>query len=180
MWAGSIACVFVVVWLMATVLNQISRFQAWLARRDPYNLLPSWAFFAPNPGYHDYHLLARELRRNGSLGPCIAITELPERRHWHAIWNPAKRSQRALQDAMQAVKRLRRWSKANAVVQSSLPYLLLLHYVLTEYPASSDATALQFIVVETTGREGKRVWISFVSGFHRLSPRSVRGSSKPV
>jgi hypothetical protein len=177
---GVAACVVVVAWLLATLVYQHSPVQVVIDRKAPFKLLPSWAFFAPNPAYHDYHLLVRELRRDGSLGPCVAISEPADRRLTHLIWNPAKRPQRVLQDAMQAIKRLRRWSASEEVVQCSLPYLLLLHHATAQHQRDPDATALQFVVVETSGRDGKRIWISFASGFHRLSPASARTNSSTV
>lgn len=165
---GIIACIVVVGWLLATLLYQYGPAQVAIARWNPLTLLPSWAFFAPNPAHHDYHLLARELRADGSLGPCVAVSGPADRRLAHLVWNPDKRPQRVLQDAMQAVKRIRRWSHSQQVVQCSLPYLLLLHHATMQHRRGPDAVALQIIVVETSGREGKRVWISFLSGFHRL------------
>lgn len=177
---GLTACVAVVAWLLATLVYQYSPVQVAVDRHDPFKVLPSWAFFAPNPAYHDYHLLVRELRRDGSFGPCVAIGKYAERRLTHAIWNPAKRPQRVLLDAMQAIKRFRRWSASEDVLQCSLPYLLLLHHAILHYQRGADAAALQFVVAETSGRDGKRIWIAFVSGFHRLSPPSVRTNSSGV
>ncbi len=165
---GIFACVAVSIWLLATLAYQYGPIQMAVERRTPFKLFPSWAFFAPNPAYHDYHLVARELRGNGKLGPCTPIGSFSDRRLIHLIWNPDKRPQRILQDAMQSIKRIRKWSTSDQVVQCSLPYLLLLHYVTTQYQWDSDAVAIQFAVVETSGRDGKRVWISFLSGFHRL------------
>ncbi|NML43203.1 hypothetical protein HHL11_05535 [Ramlibacter sp. G-1-2-2] len=174
---GVIACVLVAAWLLATLAYQYSPVQVAVARRDPFKLLPSWAFFAPHPAYRDYHLVVRELRRDGTLGPCLPVGLFPDRRLADLVWNPAKRPRKILQDAMQAIKRLRRWSASEQVVQCSLPYLLLLHYASTQHACGPDAIALQFAVVESAGRDGRRLWISFVSGFHRLSPRSGPGPS---
>ncbi len=174
---GAAACGLIVLWLLVTLAYQYDPLQVAVERRVPLKLLPSWAFFAPHPAYHDYWLVARELRRDLTLGPCTAIGSFDERRLLHVVWNPSKRARRVLQDAMQSIKRLRKWSASDQVVQCSLPYLLLLHHVTAQYACGPDAIAVQFAVVETSGRDGKRVWISFVSGFHRLSPRSVQSAS---
>lgn len=175
---GGLACVAVCVWLLATLVYQLSPVQVAIERRVPFKLLPSWAFFAPNPAYHDYWLVVRELRRDGTMAPCSPIGVFPGRRLSHLVWNPDKRPRRVLQDAMQSIKRLRRWSTSDQVVQCSLPYLLLLHYATEQYACSPRAIAIHFMIVETSGRHGKRVWISFVSGFHRLSQHSVSSSSR--
>jgi hypothetical protein len=177
---GALACAVVLLWLLATLVYQYGPVQIAIDRRTPFKLLPSWAFFAPNPAYRDYYLVARELRRDGTLGPCTHIGPSPDCRLSHLVWNPAKRPVRILQDAMQSIKRIRKWSPSEQVVQCSLPYLLLLHYVTTQYECGPEAIATQFAVVETSGREGQRIWISFVSGFHRLSQRSTQSSSKSV
>lgn len=174
---GTAACIAVAAWLLATLAYQYSPVQEAVARLDPFKLLPSWAFFAPHPAYHDYHLIVRELRRDGTLGPCTPVGRFPDRRLADLLWNPAKRPRKILQDAMQAIKRLRRWSASEEVVQCSLPYLLLLHYAGTQHACGADAIALQFAVVESSGRNERRLWISFVSGFHRLSPRSAPARS---
>lgn len=177
---GSVACVLVVAWLAATLAYQYSPVQVAIGRLDPFKVLPSWAFFAPNPAYHDYHLLVRELRRDGTAGPCTPIGFFPDRCLGHLLWNPVKRPRKILQDAMQSIKRIRKWSASEEVVQCSLPYLVLLHYVSTQHTCSADAVALQFAVVESSGRSEGRLWISFVSGFHRLSrPSASSLSSAP-
>lgn len=175
--AAAVACVVVLLWLLVTLAYQYSPVQVAIGRVDPFKLLPSWAFFAPRPAYHDAHLVVRELRRNATLGPCTPVGSFPDREPLHLLWNPAKRPRKVLQDAMQAVKRLRRWSASDEVVQCSLPYLLLLHYASRHYRCGPDAIALQFAVVETTGSGERRLWISFVSGFHRLSPSSASSRS---
>jgi hypothetical protein len=170
---GLLACLAVTAWLVLTLAYQYDPVQEAIGRVDPFKLLPSWAFFAPRPAMRDCHLVVRELRRDGSLGPCREIGRFGPRRLRHLVWNPDKRSRKILQDAMQAVQRLRRWSASEEVVQCSLPYLLLLHHVRERYRCEPGAIALQFAVVESSGGPERRLWISFVSGFHRLSPRTA-------
>lgn len=173
---GLIACVLVAGWLLLTLSYQYIPLQTPIARMDAWQLLPSWAFFAPKPAYHDVFLLVRELGADGSLGALRVVRGPAERRWLHALWNPDKRPQRVLEDAAQAVRRLRRWAASEEVVSTSIPYLLLLHDA-TRGCTGNGARALQFIIVETSGREEKRIWISFVSGFHRLSPDSTWSDS---
>jgi hypothetical protein len=169
---GLIACALIGAWLLLTLAYQYFPFQATLARRDAWHMLPSWAFFAPRPTYHDPYLLVRDLRADGSLG-ALRIVRGPSERTWlHPLWNPDKRAQRVFQDAAQAIRRLRRWAACEDVVLASLPYLLLLHDAVRHLERDSGVQARQFIIVETSGREEERLWISFVSGFHRVSPDS--------
>lgn len=168
--AGPIACALVGTWLLLTLVYQYSPLQARMAWMAAWQLLPSWAFFAPKPAYHDVFLLVRALREDGSVGAFRLVRGPIERTWLHALWNPEKRPQRVFQDAAQSVRRLRRWAASEDVVMTSLPYLLLLHHAVRHCQRDRGARALQFIIVETSGREEKRLWISFVSGFHRLSP----------
>ena len=168
--AGPIACALVATWLLLTLVYQYNPLQVRMPRMAAWQLLPSWAFFAPKPAYHDVFLLARTLGEDGSVGAFRVIRGPVERRLLHALWNPEKRPQRVLQDSAQAVRRLRRWAGSEDVVMTSLPYLLLLHHAVRHCQGDRAARALQFIIVEASGREEKRLWISFVSGFHRLLP----------
>jgi hypothetical protein len=174
---GPLVCIVVVLWLILTLAYQYDRVQVAIGRLDPFKLLPSWAFFAPNPAYRDLHIVVRELRANGTLGPCTPICFFPDRSLGHLFWNPAKRPRKILQDAVQSMKRFRRWSASEKVLQCSLPYLLILHYVTTQYSRGPDAVAVQFAVIETSGWEDRRIWITFLSGFHRLSPASASENS---
>ena len=167
--AGPTACVLVGLWLLLTLLYQYIPFQTVVAQADKWQLLPSWAFFAPRPAYRDVFLLVRQLREDGSASPFSLVAGPAERVWLHALWNPAKRPQRVVQDAGQAIRRLRRWAGNETVVMTSLPYLMLLHHVTMHGPFGEGVRALQFLLVETSGREEKRLWISFISGFHRRS-----------
>lgn len=165
---GAVVLILVMLWLVLTLAYQYTPWQAAIGRLDSFKFIPSWAFFAPKPANSDNHVVVREIRRNGTLGPWTPICYFPNRSLFQLIWHPSKRPLKIVQDAAKSIRRTRRWSHSEGVVQCSLPYLLILHYALRRYSCGPDAVALQFAVVETSGREERRIWITFLSDFHKL------------
>ncbi len=165
---GSIAVGVVLIWLLATIAYQNSPLRPLLARFDVFKILPSWSFFAPNPATRDSHIVIRDLLIDGTLSAWRPISFFPRREMLHVVWHPAKRPRKILRDASKSIKLTHRRSNSKGVVQCSLPYLIILHYCNLQGPRAWNAVARQFAVVETSGREGRRIWITFISGFHRL------------
>jgi hypothetical protein len=162
---GSIAVGLVLLWLLATLAYQGGPFRATLGRLDRLKLLPSWSFFAPNPATRDSHIVIRDLLRDGTLSEWAPVPPFPTRTLLQVLWNPSKRPRKVLRDASKSIKLTRRRSESKGVVQCSLPYLVILHYCLQQ-ARPGNGVARQFTVVETSGRESRRLWITFISDFH--------------
>jgi hypothetical protein len=162
---GSIAIGLVLVWLLITIAYQRGPFRATLAPLDRLTLLPSWSFFAPNPATRDSHIVIRDLLRDGKLSAWEPVSLFPTRTLLQVLWHPAKRPRKVLRDASKSIKLTRLRSESKGVVQCSLPYLVILHYCI-QRAHSGNAVARQFAVVETSGRESRRIWITFISDFH--------------
>ena len=156
----------VILWLLVTIAYQYPPFHATLGRIDVLRLLPSWSFFAPRPVTRDSHLVVREVLDDGTITAWRPMSCFPARRWVDAIWNPSKHSQKIIRDALRTIKLTRGRSSSADVVACSLPYLLVLHYCSTQSLSRSNAVARQFAIVETSGREGRRIWITFISAFH--------------
>ncbi|NYH79919.1 hypothetical protein FHR84_003268 [Actinopolyspora biskrensis] len=62
-------------------------------------LLPDWCFFAPEPAQHDYRLLYRVVDIRGAVSAWRWESGIAERRWYHALWCPQRRSDKALFDA---------------------------------------------------------------------------------
>jgi hypothetical protein len=165
---GSIAVGLVSLWLLATIGYQLPVFRGMLGRWNEARILPSWSFFAPSPATRDSHVVFRDLLRDGTATIWAPAAFFPSRTLLHTVWHPAKRPRKILRDASKTLKQTARRSASKGVVQCSLPYLLILHYCIAQYPRPSNAMARQFAVVETSGREERRIWITFISGFHRF------------
>ena len=80
------------------------------------------------------------------------------------IWHPGKRPRKVLSDAAQSLKRMRRRSASG--LQYSLPYIMILRRCVAQHPPSGEALARQFALIETSGRDDRRLWITFTSEFH--------------
>lgn len=68
-------------WVVLTVLNQFERGRRWiqpLLRLDVLALIPSWTFFAPEPGRTDTHIVYRDIYDTGVAG-CWRILVLRSR-----------------------------------------------------------------------------------------------------
>jgi hypothetical protein len=123
-----------------------------LKYRDVAALLPSWTFFAPNPGVTDTRLLWRDLLPDATASAWHEV--LPPRSSLlRAVWNPQKRQAKLITDAGGIVARMGSEDPDNMGVLVSMPYLLILHRVCSE-PASPMTLARQFLVVQTD-RDGE-------------------------
>jgi hypothetical protein len=161
---GYIPIVIVSFWLFGTILYQHSFFRQHLGKYDPLKLLPTWSFFAPRPASRDSHIVIRDLLHNGQTTNWITLSCFPNRRLLHTIWHPAKRPRKVLRDASKSI-RIYSDTASPDLVQYSLQYILLLHFC-TQFPRLENAVARQFAIVESSGRQDRRLWITFISGFH--------------
>lgn len=158
--------------LTAAVQPRRWRLRSWLRARDPCAYVPWWTFFAPTPGVIDMRLLWREQLIDGGLGPWHEA--LPPRGGvLRAVWNPAKRTRKAVYDCGQIVSRGGDSADVSLTVMS-LPYLMVARYVVG-LPASPLGAARQFAVVKTRGPDdGDGPFeLAFVSPWHRLPGISV-------
>ena len=165
---GPAAVSVVVLWLLATIAYQYAPFRMAVGRFDVFKMLPSWSFFAPRPATRDSHIVVRDLLFDGTISTWRPVSFFPARTLLQVIWHPAKRPRKILRDASKAIKLTRDRSASKDVIQCSLPYLIILHYCNLETPRGSNAMARQFAIVETSGRLGRRIWITFISEFHQL------------
>jgi hypothetical protein len=134
-----------------------------------FGLIPTWTFFAPNPGMTDYHLLYRDRLADGSFDNWRQV-ELKgsENGCRLALWNPTKRKHKALSDTVSALIGLSKHRASDALIVT-VPYVLILNFV-TSRPHSLGTTATQFMVLEHSGfsQEPARSRVLVRSGIHRL------------
>lgn len=157
------------VWLGLTILVHIplSRIQH-LRVHDQYAFIPNWSFFAPVPGTSDYHLMVRDKLVDGTVTVWReADLNLQARGSLGFVWNPAKRTNKALCDIVPIL--LQVVVSANGQHQTvyfSLPYLMLLNAV-SSFPRSPFAVRRQFMLVKTDGPDASPD-VLFVSAEHAL------------
>jgi len=162
---------FFSVWLFISACYQAEiKWCMRLKTRDRFSLIPRWTFFAPNPISSDYHVIYRDRMEDGTLGPWKTSEALASRNALlAALWNPRKRSRKALTDWMRNLKRVVRRSRGREnVVRMSFPYIALLYFVShLEHDESSCST--QFAVVQTFGHHASRASrLILHSEFHEL------------
>jgi hypothetical protein len=163
-------------WFLLSVLAQfrrVGRVGEWLngvKGKDVLALIPSWTFFAPNPGTRDHELLYRDRLVDGRYSTWKEI-ERPVGSLVRAIWNPSKRRQKAVVDMCSILMRVAAQSKTEMAAKRlviSVPYLGLLTYVSCR-EASPLSVSRQFLIANTFGHHtDKKPEILYVSHLHAL------------
>lgn len=165
------ATITIVSLLVASVgfilVAQIGPPDAWIGRVDRFALIPRWGFFAPTPGVHNFYLLYRVRFNEGTVGQWISVFGLDKfRSQWTAIWNPDRRTKKTVFDLAGILVRERADDEhARALIQLSIPYLLILNYI-SGLCAGSGVHAVQFLVMENL-QDGSAYPV-FVSALHSL------------
>lgn len=154
-------------WIVSAIcqlpFERFERIRLW----DPWNLIPQWTFFAPNPGIYDTHLLYRSQLSNGTFTEWAEVTLLEPRRQIHAVWNPNSRQEKVLFDAISELKGLAEHFSPVSL-QTSIPYLTLLNFT-SNLPRLQEAVGTQFLIVESSGIElEEEPSMLFLSGLHAL------------
>jgi hypothetical protein len=155
-------------WLAFTVVKQFRYPLARrLTRRDIFNMLPIWTFFAPNPGKTDLHILFRDVLRDGSMTAWQEVLHRHKRR-LRLLWNPAKREDKIVRDCVTALRKSEREIPTRATLFFTVPYMILLGHVLSA-SVSGDASARQFLIVEEGRFAGGGTVPVFMSSFHSVT-----------
>lgn len=156
-------------WLCFTIVYQFpGRAQAWLGRWDFLGLLPSWSFFAPNPGTTDYRLVYCDSTAAGLQAEWKEVL-IYSPKPWRLVWNPSKHASKAFTDICQSL-----FATQDAIgddvskLQLTWPYMAILGFVVKQ-PVQVDFTRRQFAILATRGHEEPREIVPlFVSALHRL------------
>ncbi|MEP0262705.1 hypothetical protein [Dokdonia sp.] len=156
-------------WLLASAICQfnILRLETFFRRMDYFSLLPRWSFFAPNPGVTDYHLLYRDKDKENECGRWKELPIASKRTLLGAIWNPKKRSKKALSDAVQTIVRSSDKLKASEF-KTSICYIALVNFI-SSFPRKEDGNTTQFMIMESYGHfPDKGPKMLFRSEFHKI------------
>jgi hypothetical protein len=164
---ASLAILFTT-WFILSILKQlhIDALRNHFGKYDRFSVVPSWTFFAPNPGRTDLHLLYRDGQADGSIGTWNEILHR-RRRRFRAIWNPGKREDKVLRDCSQVLRRTATALPDQRLLMLTVPYLIFLNVVCSA-PASSKAVVRQFALVEETRTGNQAPEPIFVSSFHEI------------
>ncbi len=156
-------------WLVLTAACQLPlRRLARLQVLDRFGLIPRWNFFAPSPGTSDYHLLVRDHFADGVAGQWQELDlRGPPRTHAAALWNPDKRTPKALFDVTGMLIRCAGAREApDKTVSLSVPYLMLLNAAASR-PCPPLAVGRQFLLMKTDG-PGGAPQLLFMSNMHEV------------
>jgi hypothetical protein len=179
-WAWALA-LFCGGMLAVTAATQLRRWRwaSWLKAHDACACIPSWTFFAPNPGVTDARLLWREQLVDSTVSPWHEVVP-PHGGLLRALWNPTKRARKAVTDSGPMVVSLAARNPGSKLPMLSLPYLMIVQHV-TALPGSPLSVARQFAVVRTQGADEDDVLLQllFVSHWHRLAGEAP-GASLPI
>lgn len=135
-------------WFFISVLNQLRvKWFKSIKYRDIFALIPSWSFFAPNPGRTDYHLMARFETDKNTLSPWQNLN-INKKSSLSGIWNPNKRMQKTLTDCTSEIKFLKIDYNSDSIELTNA-YLTLLSIAL-KYK-QPNASKIQFSIIETYG-----------------------------
>jgi hypothetical protein len=157
---------FFAVWFVISVLCLLPSLRDHIRRRDVLTLIPEWKFFAPNPGQWDYHLVYRDQLPGGILTDWTEVAEVTPRAWWNAVWNPAKRGNKALADCV--VVMAKHIVAEDGVIEASVPYLTLLNYI-SSLPRLGRTEYTQFALIQFHARGSREEpELLFVSALHSL------------
>ena len=160
---GRIALTLVAVGLLGTIVAQY-RVRGIVQLLSNLAILPQWKFFGPNPPLHDVHIVARDLHEGGRLGPWQRIWA-PRPYHWrHALWNPERTADAAIDSWCDTVRDTFS-GEPLASAPDSVGYIAILRYCLTQ-PRPAGALHRQFAIVHTLGRGDRSLDLTFLSRFH--------------
>ena len=164
--------------LIVTVLSQLRRpaLIRRLKRWDPIAAVPTWTFFAPNPGTTDSRVVWRDLYADGETSEWHEL-QPPPQRMLRCIWQPEKRVRKGIVDCSSMTLRLVARDSTSPLPRVSLPYLLIASHV-SALPASPMSVARQFALLasrETDPDDPQYLELHLLSPWIRLPgvPESV-------
>ncbi|MDR6507729.1 hypothetical protein J2805_003436 [Arthrobacter oryzae] len=137
-------------------------------------IIPSWSFFAPEPGVIDFHILVRDVSPNGHVTPWHEVCSHKNRVWYDFVWNPGQRQRKALFDVSQeltAIASSSAFRESPNTIELTVPYLTILNYV-SELGRTPFASRRQFVIVSTSRRNPDPA-VLFVSGLHSIDGVSL-------
>ncbi len=153
-------------WLTLSIIVYIPKVTTAIRRRDHLMLIPTWKFFAPTPGERDMHVLYQDRYEDGTVTLWTEIGPAVRRPWWGFVWNPAKRTNKALFDVIQELGL--HVTAGDPVLELSMPYLSLLNHI-SSIPRSTSPAFTKFLLMCSRGNvRGDEPEVVYVSRFHQL------------
>jgi len=158
------------IWLFLSIVAQFRgiKWIKWILDRDPFDFIPSWTFFAPNPGVTDYQILYRDKLFNGQFSYWKQV-QYRDNSILHSMLNPDKRRRKAIADYCKSILKSADKNQRDKAILLSFPYLAILTYVMS-MPKNPLCEYRQFLITRTFGYiSSKQPDILFISHLHNLS-----------
>lgn len=112
--------------------------------------IPTWSFFAPTPGFHDYQLMYRTILDDGHVEEWQEAHAIHEKRHALCfIWNPEKKFSKSVMDLTQDLMRFCQSIQQKEQILLSIPYLQILNYV-TSFKHNINVSRVQFMILSSS------------------------------
>jgi len=182
-WTDYIVLTVLGAWIALSVLGQFhARNVETLRQFDVFHLIPTWTFFAPNPGSTDYHIVCRDRSPGETVSSWTEVTLMSTRSLRTFVWNPEKRETKILHDIVtsivEKIGRDRERDRPATFTEETLllhgSYVLLLSIVLHRITPLPTATHRQFAIVERFGvRSNAPIRPILSSPFHAFSAESA-------
>jgi len=158
------------IWLFLSTIAQFSGVK-WIKKVkdwDHFKVIPSWAFFAPNPGVTDYQLLYRDRLFDGQFSNWKEV-QYRNTSFLRSMWNSEKRRRKAIADSCKFLLQSISKNSNNKSVVLSIPYITILTYIMS-MPKSPLCEYRQFLIARTFGYiSSSQPDILFISHQHVLS-----------
>jgi hypothetical protein len=167
-------------WLLLTIFWQFEFIRSksnFIRAINSVNFLPVWTFFAPRPGITDTHLLFRDKFDDNTISDWVEISVFESRKNYHFMWNPLKRYNKLIVDALSQVKKLKSIKDEEEMndedfqiqVRISKGYLILLSIVSKYKKINNKSMSRQFVIADTSYSSGQRIFTPIMSSpFHKL------------
>ncbi|MDN3505939.1 MAG: hypothetical protein P0S96_01770 [Simkaniaceae bacterium] len=112
--------------------------------------IPSWSFFAPIPGMHDYNLMFRGITKEGQVLEWDSVFKLRDKRGFFSFfWNPEKKFLKSLMDIAQELLKFSNSVQHRNQICISIPYLLILNFI-TALNHIENVEKVQFMILSNS------------------------------
>lgn len=159
-----------VIFTVASVLNQIGPIHLALTKFDRLGILPNYSFFAPTPMVNDYRLVYRIVADDESASEWHELPVCGDARPTRALFNPLKYYNKAFIDGCNFILQEYAALENKRYIQLSDYYIGMLRLIAQLVPAERAGMRIRFAVVSSENPGELRIkQVIFVSMPHELN-----------
>ncbi|TFZ62440.1 hypothetical protein E4631_25120 [Hymenobacter sp. UV11] len=155
---------FLILYALLSIIYQIEgRVKNKLAELDRMGLLPSWAFFAPNPGISDFRIIFKDYLDDKTESDWEEVNLYSNKSFYRFLWNPDKLMQKCIYDCIQSFLLKAVDSHNQSLLILSWDYIKLLELVIEEQHKLTTSK-IRFVILSSQGflptRETSLLYVS--------------------